>query len=481
MSQAQITNLSDTSRKLSLNVPAAELRQAYDSRLQRMSKRVKVDGFRPGKVPLSVVKRLYGNDVLIEVADNLANEKLRAVIKEHKLDPINIGAVDKMPQTAEEEWNFAITFDVIPPFRLPEPQSIEATLLRAEVTEFDLDATLENIRRSQPDYIEVDRALAEGDHARVDFVYQLTGADAPEPQLDKHKTPTSELSGSHGNERWKISPDMPVTGMCDAMLGLRKGETRRFSLPVDEKSANPQWRGKTIHMLVEALAVEEEKLPELNAAFAERLGIKDTKDPLGELRTRTNKDLEIRLKSRLDAINKGRLFEALTAATSVDLPQSVIDQHNAQMRREMVARLLPPEELKRDPHPEIRLKPELFTDKARERAKQSEVFSRLVREHKIEANQDRVRQLIATAASEYDDPQAFITSVSKDQHQLRHFTFMALEDAAYHWLLEHCNPAWKDVSMEQAFSDNLDGKSQENQPQGGVKAGDEEEQAEPPQ
>ena len=459
MSQSQITTVSETSRSLSLHVSADELQAAYAHKLEGMRKRAKINGFRPGKVPLSVVKKMYGQNVLAEVADTLANQKLRAALAEHKIEPVSVGGVDSFPEKPEQEWNFNVTFDVIPPFDLPECKEVTVKLQRGTVSDADVQSTMERMRHNAPDYVVVERPAQSGDFIQVDFVYCVT--DSTEPVALETNTANTDYTGSYSNQRWKLGTDMVIQGMEGALLGIVKDETRKLCLSIGQEHANDNWRGKHIHMRVTALAVEEQLLPQLDAAFARKLGITDTQDPLAELASRTRKDLENRLSARLNSSNKNLLFQKLSDATRVELPQSVIDSHNRQMRRELVARFIPPQELHKDPHPEDRLKPELFADKAQQRAKVSEVINALVREHKIEATKEQINDVLTTAASEYEDPQGFIDQVSKNQQQMRHFVLLALEDATYQWLLQQCTIEWEDVTMEQVFAEDTNEHSEE--------------------
>src|SRR5688572_29261908 len=415
MQQAVQNTPSPLERHITVSVPIAQLEAEIATRLKKLARTVKMQGFRPGHVPIKMVERHYGPQVRQEVLSDSVQQSFADAVRGQnyrvagfpRFAPVQAGE----GATAVE---YTATFEVYPEVTLGDLATRSIDRPVTTVQEENVEATLTTLRKQRAKFNRVDRASREGDLVNVDF----EGLIAGQP-FEGNKA--SNFTIVLGEKR--MLPDFEV-----AIVGMKAGEQKTFPLTFPQDYAEAL-RGKTADFTVTVNQVAEPELPPLDAELSKTLGV--ASGDVEQLRREVRENIEKEVAKRTKISVKDQVMEALLAVASFDVPRSLVDNEIGRMQQAAV------EDLKQRgmTTENLSLPPELFADRAARRIKLSILVSDLVRRHGLEPRPEQVRSLIEEHAESYEQPDQLVRWYYGDPARLAEFEALAMEDNVVEWAL----------------------------------------------
>jgi len=412
--QVSVETLNDLERRVTVQVPAERVTQAMQDRLVAMSRLVKVDGFRPGKVPLKIVKRMYGDQVLYETVSELMQNSLHDALVQEKLNPLGSPSIEPKPVEEGQDLEYSATFEVMPEFELSGFESIQVERPVAEVTEQDVDHMIDKLRRQRAIWNAVERPVRDNDRIRFDFEGKIDGQDFAGNKGENTQIVLGEKS---------LLPDFEAR-----LIGLTAGAEVDFDLTFPEDYQAQEVAGKTAHFQVKLHEIEEAHLPEVDDAFAEAFEVKE--GGIAALRQSLRETMERELRDGIQVAIKRQVMQGLLDQNTVPLPQALIGaeiEHLASQLR------FPPS----NNNEKIQqLKAQLFETEARRRVALGLLISKLAASQGIQADEQRVRARLDAIAATYEEPAEVLRYYQQTPKALDNVNALVLEDQIVDWVLE---------------------------------------------
>ena len=412
--QVSVETLNDLERRVTVQVPAERVTQAMQDRLVAMSRRVKVDGFRPGKVPLKIVKRMYGDQVLYETVSELMQNSLHDALVQEKLNPLGSPSIEPKPVEEGQDLEYSATFEVMPEFELSGFESIQVERPVAEVTEQDVDRMIDKLRRQRAIWNAVERPARDGDRIRFDFEGKIDGQDFAGNQGENTQIVLGEKS---------LLPDFEAR-----LIGLTAGAEVDFDLTFPEDYQAQEVAGKTAHFQVKLHEIEEAHLPEVDDAFAEAFEVKE--GGIAALRQSLRETMERELRDGIQLAIKRQVMQGLLDKNTVPLPWALIGAEIEHLASQLQ---FPPS----NNNEKIQqLKAQLFETEARRRVALGLLISKLAASQGIQADEQRVRARLDAIAATYEEPAEVLRYYQQTPKALDNVNALVLEDQIVDWVLE---------------------------------------------
>ena len=427
-----VETLEKLERKISLSLPLASVQTEVDSRLKRLARTVKMDGFRPGKVPMNVVAQRYGYSVQYEVLNEKVGEAFAKAANEAELRVAGQPKITEKEGAPEGELAFDAVFEVFPEVKIGDLASAEVEKLSAEVDDSAIDKTIDILRKQRRTFAQrpADAAAVDGDRVTVDFEGKIDG----EPFA----------GGKAEAFQFLIGEGQMLKEFEDAVRGMKTGESKTFPLAFPEDYHGKEVAGKTADFLVTVNKVEAANLPEVNEALAKSLGIAD--GSVEGLRADIKKNLEREVKFRVQARNKQAVMEALVSKAELDLPKASIDAE--------VGRLLEGarEELKQrgiKDADKAEIPADVFLPQAERRVRLGLVVAELVKANKLEATPEQIKAHIDELASSYEKPEDVVRWYFGDRQRLAEVEAVVIENNVTEFVLGKAKVSDKAVSFDE--------------------------------
>lgn len=435
-----VENLGKLDRKVVLTFPKADIEQEKHKRLVRLSKTVKMSGFRPGKVPLKLVEKQYGAQVALEAQYDKAYTLFLDVSKELKV----VGQPRLAPKEDSvntEELAFEALFEVYPEVTLGDLAAAEVTQTTTEISEAEIEKTLDILRKQRVHYHSrgeqgahgdggQDSSAQNGDRVTVDFVGRLDGV---------------EFAGGKAEDfAFVLGEGRMLPEFEQAALGMKAGESKTFPLTFPEDYQGKEVAGKTAEFTITLKQVEWPHLPEINGEFAQSLGVADGN--LEKMRADIRENLEREVKRRTQALLKEQVMDALIKlAGELDVPATLVAQD--QQRLVETAR----QDLEQRGMPNARNMPipsDIFKDRAVRRVKLGLILSEMVRAHGLEAKPEQVRAEIEEFAKSYEEPQQVLNWYYEDPSRLTGVESYVQENNVVDFVMGKAQVSIKSISFE---------------------------------
>ena len=414
-------------RRLTVRVPNAEIERAITARLAQVGKTAKLKGFRPGKVPQKVVRQYYGGQVRDEVMTDVIRSTYSRAIAEKKLNPAGgprIEAVGAADAGGSEHFTYRATFEVYPEFTLQPLEERAVNVPSVVFEEPDLDAMIEKLRAQRATWVAVDRAAAEGDRATVDFEGTIDG----EP-----------FEGGQGKGIGiAIGAGQVLKDFDDALRGVRAGESATATVLFPQDYPTKALAGKTALFAIDVKKVEEQRLPELDDAFADSFGLAGGASALrGEVRN----NMERELKERLRGDTKTRVFDALMNANKIVVPRALIEQEISTLQQDALRQMGSSDPQQAPPR-------ERFESLAARRVTVGLLIQELLREHKIQLDQARVEVRIKELAAPYEKPDEAAQFYRSDRGMMAQVEASVLEDQVVDFILSRARCTTESIAFK---------------------------------
>jgi trigger factor len=394
-----------------VDLPAEEIEQEIEKRLQSYARSARLPGFRPGKVPLRMLRQRYGESVRMEVFGERVEATLPQAVAESALRPAGRPTIEPDLDTSAGRYSYVAEFEVLPEIALASLEERSITRPVVEITDADVDGTIERLREQRKEWEAVERPAASGDRLTVDFEGRLDG----------------ELfdGGKADGAKIEIGAGRFIPGFEDQLVGAAPGEERSVEVTFPEDYPKAELAGKLAIFSVVVKEVEAPVLPEVDADFIREFGVED--GDIERFRSDVRTNLERELSQRVKAKVKGQVMDVLFEANPVTIPKALIDDEIESLRQQMTQNL---------GGSKVKLPDELFAENAERRVALGLIMGEVVKANELMPDAERVRAAVEEMASTYDDPQAVTDYYYAERERLASVESVVLEDQVVDLLLE---------------------------------------------
>jgi len=437
----QIENIGNLERKVSLQFSKSELLPKRESKLKQLGKNLKMPGFRPGKVPLKMIEQQYGQQVDFELSFDHASNQFFEFAESEKIELVGQPRLEPKSELDAENIIFDAFFEVFPEVKVGDISQIEITRYDTEVSESEIDKTIELLRKQRVHYHERgeehghgnggdDLSAQSGDQVTIDFVGSIDGV---------------EFAGGKANDfSFILGQGQMLPEFEAAAIGLTKGTEKTFPLNFPEDYHGKEVAGKTAEFKITMKKVEWPHLPELNDDFALSLGIQE--GGMDKVRAEVRQNLQREIDRRKKGILKGQALEALAKVTEFDLPKFLVSQEEGRLiemaRNDLEQRGVP--NAKNAPIPEG-----MFTTQAQQRVKLGLILNQLVKDESLKPTADQIKAEIDEQAASYEDPKEVTRWYYSDPSRLGDIESLVMENNVVDYVLSKAKVIDKNVSFEE--------------------------------
>ncbi|MDN3543930.1 trigger factor [Kinneretia asaccharophila] len=413
-----VETLEKLERRITLTLAAADINSEVETRLKKLARTVKADGFRPGKVPMSVVAQRYGYSVQYEVMNDKLGQAFQNAANEAQLRVAGMPRIAQKDNAAEGEMAFDATFEVYPEVKIGDLAAAEVERVSSDVTEEAIDKTVEILRKQRRTFAQraAADAAVDGDRVSIDFEGKIDG----EPFA----------GGKADGFQFILGEGQMLEAFEKAVRGMKAGESKTFPLAFPEDYHGKDVAGKEADFLVTLKKIEAQHLPEVNEAFAKSLGIKD--GTVEALRADIKKNLEREVKFRVLARNKAAVMDALVAAAELDIPNALVAGETERMvaaaREDLKKRGI--KDADKAPIPE-----ELFKPQAEKRVRLGLVVAELVRANNLQAKPEQLQAHIEELSQSYEKPAEVVRWYLSDRERLAEVEAVVIENNVTEFVL----------------------------------------------
>lgn len=428
--QVSVETTSQIERRVTVQIPAGEVDQAVSERLRDTAQRVRLNGFRQGRVPMAVVKQRYGRDVRNEVVGELMRQNYVKAIAEQSLNPAGYPDIEPTVNEAGKDLEFVATLEIYPEIELASIEGAEIARPVAEVTDADIDQMIETLRKQNTGWEPVEREAADGDQVKIDFRGYL--GDEP-----------FEGGEAEGHEL-VIGSNSFIPGFEEQLVGAKAGDEKTLKVTFPEDYQAEHLAGQEATFEVKIHQVNAQQLPEVDAEFIQCFGVEE--GDLDKFRSEVRNNMQREIKQAVDNRVKQQVLEALQKANDVPVPASLIEQETDTLKRQAAQQFSLGDDFDVSQLPD-----ELFADQAKSRVQVGLLLAKVIETHGLEASDDEIKAKVEELAQQYQQPEEVIEYYLKDEQMKNQVKSAVLEEKAVDTLLAQARV--KDIAMsyEQAL------------------------------
>jgi trigger factor len=429
--QANLESLGQLERRLDVAVPMSEIDTEVESRLRKLSRTVKMHGFRPGKVPFKVVAQQYGPQVREEVLGDTLQKSFGEAIKEQKLRVAGYPRFEAKPMAAgAAQFEYSATFEVYPEVGLGDMTSVTLSRPALSVGDPEVERTLEIMRKQRVTYEPAQRTAQNGDRVQMSYRGTIDGQEF--------------AGGNAPNQTVILGEGRLLPDFEKQLLDMKAGDAKTFELRFPDDYHGKEVAGKTAVFEVTVSEVAAPRLPELDAEFAKALGIPD--GDLAKLRAEVRANLEREVKTRLKSRIKDQVMQALLDTTRVEVPKALVSMEVERLqqltRQDLAARGA-------KVTADTPLPVEAFQEQARRRVTLGLILADLVRTYSLQVKPEQVRAAVEEQAQSYERPQEVVKWLYQSPERLREVESLVLEENVVNWALATAKVEDKTVEFDE--------------------------------
>jgi trigger factor len=425
--QVVLESPSALERQFTITIPTGDVETEFEAKLAETAKRVRIDGFRPGKVPASVVRQRYGQAIRQEIVSDLMEKSLGQALSEHDVKPIGQPKIDDVKFEEGSDFSFKATFEVFPELdpALIDGDEIEQT--KCKVGAADIKEMIATLREQRKSWKESARAASkEGDRVTINFEGFIDG---------------EAFEGGKGEDHALVlGSGSMIPGFEDGIVGMKKGDAKDIEVTFPDDYHAENLKGKAATFKIEVTKLERGELPAVDEEFIKAFGVEsgDEKDFKAELKEQMERELSLTLKN----MNKTKVFDILLEKNGeAPVPEAAIKSEIHALKHQAVERFGGGQQF--DPH---QLPDELFTEQAERRVRLGILLGATVKKLELQADTDRVRALIDEMAAAYDDPEQVVNFYYSNDENLKQVEALAVEEQVAEKLLESAKVKTIDMS-----------------------------------
>jgi len=433
--EATTAQANELERRIDLSIAIADVEKVMEQRLKRMGKNMKVPGFRPGKVPFSIVKQQHGDQARHEVLSEELDRVFGETVTEKKMRVAGYPRIEPKTTESTTHIEFSAIFEVYPEFTPGDLSTAEVERPILEVSPAEVDKTLDILRKQRVSYADTDRAAAKEDRVVIDFLGKKDGVPFQGGQASDYPFVLGQ---------GQMLPDFE-----NAVEGAKAGETKTFDLTFPGDYHAKDLAGQTVQFDITVKQVQAPVLPELDAEFATSMGITD--GDVAKMRTEIETNLKREVKRRIEGKLKDQVMEALIKANPITIPTALVDMEIQRLmqaaRQDMEQRGM---KIKDMP-----IQPEWFADQAKRRVTLGLILAEVVKTEKLQATPEQVRAMVEENAQSYEHPEEVIRWYYAQPQRLQEVEGVAIENNVVAWVLGKAK-----VTDKAAVFDELMGQKQ---------------------
>ena len=412
--QFTVTTTEGLGRRIEVQIPNTRVAGEVDRRLRELSRTANVRGFRKGKVPLPVIKQQFGSQVRGEAVDQLIRESYSDALNKENLRPATNPRIEPIQMEPGNDLRFAALIEVMPEVSIKPVDALAIERPTAEITEADIDAMVESMRRQRVGYEAAERPAEKGDRVTVDFAGRVDGV---------------AFEGGTGTDmQVVIGSGRAIADFEAALIGMSKGETKTAPVKFPDNYGAKELAGKTAEFDLTVKSVEQEVLPPVDDAFSQAFGISE--GGIDALRAEVRRSMEREAAQAVRTKLRAQVFEALARDNPVELPRALVDEQVQQLQLDMLQRMgrqiqdasqLPP----REP----------FEEPARRRVALGLLIGELAQREKLQVDRERVFARLEEVVASYPNPEEVRRAYLQDANAMRQIETGVIEDMAVDWIL----------------------------------------------
>ena len=411
--QVSVEKTSELSRKMTVSVPEEVVQEKMAARLKSLAREVKVDGFRPGKVPQHVVNKMYGDKIRGEITGDLIQSTYYEALQNHDLKPAGYPHIQ--PSDEPNGFKYTAEFEVYPEISLDGIDQLEIVRPTATVEETDVDEMIEKLRVQKQFWVPVERAAKEQDRVTIDFSGISEGENFTDGKVEKFQV--------------EIGANKMIPGFETNLIGLNAGESKTFSVTFPEDYGNAKLAAKVAEFEIEVVEVEEPKLPVVDEAFIKDYGIEE--GSTASFRDDVKNNMERELEQALHGKLKNAVMDALYEKIQIAVPGPLVDQE--------IENLMEPykQNAKRQKikFEDLQLPTQIFEDQAKRRVALGLILAEIIQANAIKLDANKVRFTVEEMAKSYERPEDVVNWYYSDEKRLNDVQQMVLEDQTIDWLV----------------------------------------------
>ena len=428
--QVSIEKTSGLERRLTVGVAAEEVDEKVNAKLQESAKTIRLAGFRPGKVPLKVVRQRFGAGIRQEIVGEVISRSFYEAITQEDVRPAGQPDIEPVKDEAGQDLEYIATFEVYPEIELKDFSSISISRPVAEIADDDVNNVIESIRKQKATWAEVERAAADADRVNIDYTGTRDGE-------------VFEGGEAEGSELVLGSGRM-VPGFEDAIIGMSASEGKTVALTFPEDYQAEDLKGAEVEFKIKVNSISEQQLPELNDELFAQFGVKEGGEEKfrEDVRNNMNRELGAATKAKL----KSRLFKALTDIHEIEIPKALVTSEIGVLRQQMLSQFGGAQQFDASIFPD-----ELFSGEAEKRVTLGLLVAEITKAAELEVDSDKVRARIEDMASTYDEPEQVLQYYYSNEQALNGVQSSILEDQVVEYLVEQAEVNDEPVSYEDAL------------------------------
>jgi len=429
--QVSLETTQGLERRLTITVEAATVDTEVKNRLRQVSKTQRIDGFRPGKVPVTVIEKRYGAAVRQEVAGELMQRHYFEAVVAEKVNPAGMPQLNVTKNDAGSDLEFTATFEVYPEVEVANLDKIKVEKPVVEVTDKDLAEMLVTLQKQHATFKEVKRKSKKADRVTIDFTGSIDG---------------EEFEGGKAEDFvLNLSEERMIPGFEKQIVGQKAGEEFDIEVSFPEDYHAENLKGKAAVFAINLKKVEDQVLPELTDEFAEKFGV--TEGGIETLKADVRKNMERELNQNIKSNIKQQVIDGLVEVNELEVPAALAKGEVDVLREQAMQRFGG----QMDPKNMPQLPDEMFEEQAKRRVKVGLLLGEVIKTNKLEADDARVKDMIETMASAYEDPSEVVSHYMNDEKLSQQMKDLALEDQAIDFVLAQAKV--KDVKKK--FNDMI--------------------------
>ncbi|MEM0952670.1 MAG: trigger factor [Pseudomonadota bacterium] len=431
--QVSVETTSGLERRLTVGVPAERVENEVNSRLQRAAKNIKLDGFRPGKVPMKVIKQRFGAGVRQEVIGEVMSQSFYEAVNQENLRPAGQPNIEPRKMDEGADIEFVATFEIFPEIALADMEGVEISRVKADVTDEDIDKMIEVFRNQQGSWNDADRPAQSGDQVIIDFVGTKDG-EAFE-------------GGSAQDSELLLGSARMIPGFEEGIEGMQVGEEKVLPLTFPENYQAEELQGAAVEFTITLKAVKERTPAPLDEELFKTYGVEE--GGVEKFREEIAQNMQRELKNAVRSSVKQQVLDAVVEKhAEQEVPQALIDSEIGAMRQQMFQQFGGAAD---DMDLETILPADMFSEQAERRVKLGLVLGEIVAKNEIKADPDKVRETIEEIASTYQEPEQVVNWYYSNQEQLSGIENMVVEEAVIELILESAVVSDNECSYQEAM------------------------------
>ena len=423
--QISLENTGTLERKMTVEVPAEKITSAIEQKLQTMSRQVKISGFRPGKVPMRVVRQRFGKQVSQEVVADTMRSSYQEAILQEKLRPAGNPQIEPLNLETDQDLKYIATFEVYPEISLAELSKLEVEVADVKVANSDIDNMLEKLRKQKMNWKEVDRAAKQEDQVTIDFIGTMNDEEFP--------------GGTQNDFTVVLGNSTLLPDFEKQLEGVKKGQEKSFDIEFPENYMQQELAGKVATFTIQVKKVEEGELPKMDEAFVKEFGIQDGE--LSSLKEQLKSNMTLELDQRKKVFAKDQVMQQLYETNEFEIPNSMVQDEIKVLRAHSMKDM--------NIQDESKLPDSLFEKEAMRRISLGLMIGEIASQNEIKLDQEKVDEHLNTLASGYTKPEEVIQYYRSNQQAMANVEILVMEEQVVEFVLNQANQVNKSFTYDE--------------------------------